>query len=91
MRSVTTRAARSVGGNKDRALVKLRPSVAAFEQERAQRSPAGLGRGRGVFVSRANLLEHGDAVAARDALEHALLLAPEYVQARAQMAKIASG
>jgi Tfp pilus assembly protein PilF len=38
-----------------------------------------------------NLLEHGDPVTARDALEHALLIAPEFAQARRLMAKIISG
>ncbi len=82
----------ALGGNKDRALVKLRSSVAAFEQERASTEPLpGWGAAEAYLFLGRSLLEHGDAVAARDALEHALLLAPEYVQARAQMAKIASG
>jgi Tfp pilus assembly protein PilF len=36
-------------------------------------------------------MDHGDAVGARDALERALLLAPQYAQARRLMAKITSG
>jgi hypothetical protein len=36
-------------------------------------------------------LDHGDLVGARDALEHALLLAPEYAQARRLMTKITAG
>jgi len=43
-----------------------------------------------LYLAR-DLLDHGDAVGARDALEHALLLAPDYAQARRLMAKIASG
>ncbi len=82
----------ALGGNKERALVKLRATVAAFEQERASREPLpGWGAAEAYLSLGRSLLEHGDAVAARDALEHALLLAPEYVQARALMGKIASG
>jgi hypothetical protein len=81
-----------IGGNKERALVKLRASVAAFEQERASTEPLpGWGAAEAYLFLGRSLLEHGDAVAARDALEHALLLAPEFVQARALMAKITSG
>jgi hypothetical protein len=81
-----------LGGNKERALVKLRASVAAFEQERASTEPLpGWGAAEAYLFLGRSLLEHGDAVAARDALEHALLLAPEYVQARTLMAKISSG
>jgi hypothetical protein len=82
----------ALGGNKERALLKLRATVAAFEQERAAAEPLpGWGAAEAyLFLGRA-LLEHADAVAARDALEHALLLVPEYVQARALMAKITSG
>jgi hypothetical protein len=82
----------ALGGNKERALVKLRATVAAFEQERASTEPLpGWGAAEAYLSLGRSLLEHGDAVAARDALEHALLLAPEYVQARVLMGKIASG
>jgi Tfp pilus assembly protein PilF len=82
----------ALGGNKERALVKLRATVATFEQERAAAEPLpGWGAAEAYLFLGRELLEHGDAVAARDALERALLLAPEYVQARALMAKITSG
>jgi hypothetical protein len=82
----------ALGGNKERALVKLRATVAAFEEERAAAEPLpGWGAAEAYLFLGRTLLEHADAVAARDALEHALLLAPEYVQARALMAKITSG
>jgi hypothetical protein len=82
----------ALGGNKERALVKLRATVAAFEQERASTEPLpGWGAAEAYLFLGRSLFEHGDAVAARDALEHALLLAPQYVPARALMAKITSG
>jgi hypothetical protein len=84
--------AASAGGNKERALGKLRAAVAAFEVERAGPEPLpGWGGAEAYLYLGRDLLEHGDAVAARDALEHALLLAPDYLQARRLMAKIASG
>jgi tetratricopeptide (TPR) repeat protein len=82
----------TLGGNKERALVKLRATVAAFEQERTSTEPLpGWGAAEAYLFLGRSLFEHGDAVAARDALEHALLLAPQYVPARALMAKITSG
>jgi hypothetical protein len=82
----------ALGGNKERALPKLRRAVAAFEAERggAEGLP-GWGASEAYYYLGRDLLEHGDPVGARDALEHALLLAPEYAQARALMAKITAG
>ncbi|HLY53360.1 MAG TPA: hypothetical protein VKQ31_10155 [Steroidobacteraceae bacterium] len=83
---------RSAGGNKERALPKLRLAVAAFEAERAglERLP-GWGAAEAYLFLARELLDHGDAIAARDALEHALLIAPEFAQARRLMAKIIAG
>jgi hypothetical protein len=82
----------SAGGSKERALGKLRTAVAAFEVERAGPEPLpGWGAAEAYLYLGRDLLDHGDAVGARDALEHALLLAPDYVQARRLMARIASG
>jgi hypothetical protein len=80
------------GGSKERALGKLRQAVAAFESERreAEHLP-GWGAAEAWLLLAQDLLDHGDPMAARDALEHALLIAPEYAQARRLMAKIASG
>ena len=80
------------GGNRERALVKLRQAVAAFELERAGPEPVpGWGAAEAyVFLAR-DLIDHGDAVGARDALERALLLAPDDRHARRLMAKIATG
>ncbi len=82
----------SHGGNKDRALTKLRRTVAAFETERGGAEPLpGWGAAEAWLLLGQDLLDHGDTVAARDALEHALLIAPEFAQARRLMAKITSG
>ena len=82
----------ALGGNQERAVAKLRRAVAAFEAERggAEALP-GWGASEAYYYLGRDLLEHQDPVGARDALEHALLLAPEYAQARALMAKITSG
>ena len=76
----------------DRALGRLKKAIAALENERQEvvHAPAwGLADAYtrlGRFY-----LDRGDTVAARDALEHALLLAPEFQQARRLMTKITSG
>jgi hypothetical protein len=82
----------ATGGNKERALAKLRQAVAAFDAERAgiERLP-GWGAAEAYFYLARDLLEHTDPVAARDALEHALLIAPEFAQARRLMARIVAG
>jgi tetratricopeptide (TPR) repeat protein len=80
------------GGNKERALPKLRQAVSAFEAERsaADHLP-GWGAADAWLLLARDLLDNGDLVGARDALEHALLLAPEYAQARRLMTKITAG
>jgi hypothetical protein len=80
------------GGNRERALAKLRQAVAAFEAERSgtEQQP-GWGAAEAWQLLGRELLDHGDTVGARDALEHALLIAPEFAQARRLMAKIISG
>jgi hypothetical protein len=82
----------SSAGDRERALAKLRQAVAAFEAERAgvERLP-GWGAAEAYLFLARGLLDHADAVAARDALEHALLIAPEFAQARRLMAKIVAG
>lgn len=82
----------SQGGNKDRALAKLREAVAAFEAERGDTEHLpGWGAAEAWLLLGRDLLDHGDPVGARDALEHALLIAPEFAQARRLMAKITAG
>jgi hypothetical protein len=84
--------ASAADGGRERALTKLRRAVAAFEAERAglERLP-GWGAAEAYFFLARDLLDHADPVGARDALEHALLIAPEFAQARRLMAKIVSG
>jgi hypothetical protein len=81
--------ASAAGGNKERAHSKLRRTVAAFDSERAgvERLP-GWGAAEAYLFLARDLLDHADPVAARDALEHALLIAPEFGQARRLMAKL---
>jgi Tetratricopeptide repeat len=80
------------GGNKERALAKLRQVVAAFEAERTGAEPVpGWGAAEAWFLLARDLFDHGDPVGARDALEHALLIAPEFAQARRLMAKVTAG
>jgi len=82
----------SRGGNKERALKKLRQTVAAFEAERSGTEPLpGWGAAEAWLLLAEDLLDHGDALGARDALEHALLIAPEFAEARRLMAKMISG
>jgi hypothetical protein len=82
----------SSGGNKERALTKLRQAVAAFDAERRGTQPVpGWGAAEACVLFARDLLDHGDPVAARDALERALVIAPEFAQARRLMAKITSG
>ena len=82
----------SSGGNKERALTKLRKATAAFEAEQrdTERVPGWGAAEASVFLAR-DLLDHADPIAARDALERALVTAPQFVEARRLMAKITSG
>ena len=80
------------GGNKERALPKLRQTVAAFEAERSDTDHLpGWGAADAWLLLGRDLLDHNDPIGARDALERALLIAPEYAQARRLMARITSG
>jgi len=77
---------------KDRACGEFAAAVAAFEAARpeAEHVPE-WGTVEG-YTSRARCdLERGDAAAARDALERALLIAPDYQLARRLMARITAG
>ena len=82
----------SQGGNKERALGKARQTVSAFEAERGGTDHLpGWGAAEAWLLLGRDLLDHGDPVGARDALERALLIAPEFAQARRLMVKITSG
>jgi hypothetical protein len=80
------------GGNKERALSKLRQTVAAFEAERrgSDQLP-GWGAAEAWVLLARDLLDHGDPVGSRDALEHALLIAPQFAQAHRLLNKITAG
>ncbi len=80
------------GGNRERALPKLRQSVAAFEAERSgtEQLP-GWGAAEAWLLLARDLLDHGDAIGARDAVEHASLIAPQFAAARRLMTRITSG
>lgn len=82
----------ALGGNKERALTRLRASVAAFEAERrgTERLP-GWGAAEAYLLLARDLLDHGDPVGARDALERALLIAPEFAAAQRLMTRITGG
>jgi hypothetical protein len=84
--------ASGAGGNKERALGKLRTAVAAFETERrdTERVP-GWGAADAYYFLAWDLLDHGDVLGARDALERALVIAPGYARARALLGKITGG
>ncbi len=82
----------SSGGNKERALTKLRQATAGFEAERRDTEPVpGWGAAEASVLLARALLDRGDAVTARDALERALVTAPQFTQARRLMSKITSG
>ena len=66
--------------------------MAAFEAERGgtERLP-GWGAAEAYLYLAHDLLDHGDPVGARDALERALLIAPQFAQARRLMSRVISG
>ena len=80
------------GAEGERALGKLKKAIVALENERQEvvHTPAwGLAEAY-TYLGRM-YLDKGDPVKARDALERALLAAPEFQQARRLMTKITSG
>jgi len=80
------------GGNRENALPKLRHAVAAFEAERSGPGQLpGWGAAEAWLLLGRDLLDHGDPLGARDALEHALLIAPQFTAARRLMAQITAG
>jgi hypothetical protein len=80
------------GGDNQQAFALMRRAVSAFERERA--GAAGLPRwgAADAFTDLArDYLGVGDALAARNVLERALLIAPDFAPARRLMAQIVSG
>ena len=80
------------GAESERALGKLKRAIGALESERQEvvHTPAWGLADAYTYLGRV-YLNRGDAVKARDALERALLAAPEFQQARRLMTKITSG
>ena len=80
------------GADGERALGKLKKAIVALESERQEVVHVpGWGLADAYTYLGRIYLNKGDTVAARDALEHALLAAPEFQQARRLMTKITSG
>jgi tetratricopeptide (TPR) repeat protein len=77
---------------RDLALSGFKKAAAAFEAERqeTEHTPGWGAAEAYVYLARC-YLDRGAALEARDALERALLIAPEFVEARRLMAKITSG
>jgi len=81
------------GGRIDEpSLKKLKKAAAAFEAERqgVDKTP-GWGAAEVYTYLGRGYLDRGDVLAARDALERALLIAPDFALARRLMTKITSG
>lgn len=70
----------------------LRKSIARFEAERQglSRTPAWGAADAYLALGRV-LFQRGDLLAARDAVEHALLIAPEFAAARKLLSQITTG
>jgi tetratricopeptide (TPR) repeat protein len=77
---------------KDRALNGFKQAAAAFEVERQDTEHApGWGAAEAYIYLGRCYLDRGATLDARDALERALLIAPEFAEARRLMARITSG
>jgi tetratricopeptide (TPR) repeat protein len=75
----------------DKALAELKRAIAAFEAERGESAHLPAWGAPEAYVLEARIyLKRGDAVRARDSLERALLLAPDYAQARRLLLRITS-
>jgi tetratricopeptide (TPR) repeat protein len=80
------------GGDRQQAFALLKRSVAAFEARGARAgSPPAWGAADAFTGLAQDYLARGDALAARNVLERALLVAPDFGQARRLMARIVSG
>lgn len=82
----------ATAADRDRALAQFRKAAEAFEAERQQEDHVpGWGAAEAyVYLARC-YLDRRSTLEARDALERALLIAPEFAQARRLMAQITSG
>jgi len=76
----------------ERSFVTLRKATDAFESERQGIDPTpGWGAAEAYTHLGRGYLERGDVLKARDALERALLIAPDFVRARRLLMQITSG
>jgi len=83
---------RFFGGDAGQAFSLLEQSVSAFERQRGQsREVPGWGAADAFTYLAQDYLARGEAVAARNVLERALLVAPDFAQARELMAQIVAG
>lgn len=79
-------------GSHQRVSGRLQEAVDAFETERQGVTPVpGWGAAEAYMRLARSYLERGDMLAARNVLERALLIAPEFAQARRLMIHITSG
>lgn len=80
------------GGSRGRAFALIKRAVAAFRSQVSCAAGAPSWGAADAYTDLAQgYLARGNALAARDALERALLIAPEFTQARRLMAMIVSG
>ena len=80
------------GGDNQRAFVLLQRAASAFERQSTQASGLPQWGAADAFTDLAeDYLTRGEALAARNVLERALLLAPDFAQARRLMAEIVAG
>jgi tetratricopeptide (TPR) repeat protein len=83
---------KSSADERDRALSGFRKAAAAFEAERQETEHApGWGAAEAYTYLGRCYLDRGAALEARDALERALLIAPEFAEARRLIKRITSG
>jgi tetratricopeptide (TPR) repeat protein len=83
---------KSSEAERDQALGGFKKAAAAFEAERqeTEHTPSWGGAEAYLYLGKC-YLDRGAALEARDALERALLIAPEFAEARRLMARITSG
>ena len=83
---------KSSAADRDRALRGFQQAAAAFEAERQETEHVpGWGAAEAYVYLAKCQLDRGATLDARDALERALLIAPEFAEARRLMSKITSG
>lgn len=83
---------KATAADRDKALSGFKRAAAAFEAERQETEHTpGWGAAEAYMYLGRCYLDKGAALEARDALERALLIAPEFAEARRLMSKITSG